>query len=227
MKLEFTKDADGQRQRTLVAVQQLVIGGWTGRDKEALAHHIEELKSIGVAPPTTTPCFYRCSIDLLTTETKLQVLGPDSAGEVEFVLFLLDDGLWVTVGSDHTDRRVEAYSIAVSKQLCPHPVAPILWRFDEIEKHWDRLMLRSYIREQGRDVLYQEGAVTTMLHPNDLLAAYRRAGGEVGVGTVMFGGTLSAIGGIRPSGQFTCELEDPVRGRRVTHSYATECLPIV
>lgn len=227
MKLEFSKDTGGQRQRASVSVHQLIIGGWTGRDKEALAHHIEELKSIGVAPPTTTPCFYRCSAGLLTTETKFQVLGPDSAGEVEFVLFTLDDGLWVTVGSDHTDRRVEAYSIAVSKQLCPHPVAPTLWRFDELEKHWDRLVLRSYIREQGRDVLYQEGGVTTMLHPNDLLAAYRRAGGEIGVGSVMFGGTLSAMGGIRPSRQFTCELEDPVRGRRITHSYETDCLPIV
>jgi len=180
-----------------------------------------------VAPPTSTPCFYRCSANVLTTETKIQVLGPDSSGEVEFALFTLADGLWVTVGSDHTDRRVEAYSVAVSKQLCPHPVAPKLWRFDDVEKHWDRLILRSYIREDGRDLLYQEGGVTTMLHPTDLLAAYRRSGGEAGAGTVMFGGTLTVIGGIRPSRHFTCELEDPVRGRQITHRYETDCLPIV
>lgn len=227
MQTLLVADSSAQPREASIAVRNLVIGGWTGRDKRAVAHHVEELKRIGVAPPTRTPCFYRCAASLLTTEATIQVLGPDSSGEVEFVLFTLDDGLWITVGSDHTDRRVETYSVAVSKQLCPRPVASQLWRFVDVEKHWDQLILRSYIREDGRDLLYQEGRVTTMLHPNDLLAEYRRCGGEVGVGTAMFGGTLPAIGGIRPSRHFTCELEDPVRGRRITHSYETECLPIV
>jgi hypothetical protein len=35
------------------------------------------------------------------------VSGPDSSGEVEFVLLAKPDGLWVTLGSDHTDRKAE------------------------------------------------------------------------------------------------------------------------
>ena len=37
---------------SVVEIDQLVIAGWTGRDVAALNHHIEELKAIGVQPPS-------------------------------------------------------------------------------------------------------------------------------------------------------------------------------
>jgi len=226
MRLDCTFLTDGHSRSAPVEIHSLVIGGWTGRDPAAVAHHVEELKALGVAPPAQTPCFYRCASTLLTTAPRFEVLGTESAGEVEFVLFMLDDGLWVTTGSDHTDRKVESYSIAVSKQVCHKAVAPQLWRFADVEDHWDELILRSRIRENGADLLYQEGRVTAMLHPRDLMQAYRRAGGELSSGTAMFGGTLAVRGGIRPARHFTCELEDPVRGRKIVHSYETNALPV-
>ena len=36
-------------------IDDLVIAGWTGRDVAALEHHIEELKAIGVQPPSKVP----------------------------------------------------------------------------------------------------------------------------------------------------------------------------
>ena len=62
--------------------------------------------------------------------------------ELEAVLFSLEDGLWVGVGSDHTDRRTETFNISVSKQACPKPVGPQLWRYSEVADHWDQLILR-------------------------------------------------------------------------------------
>ena len=53
---------------------------------------------------------------------------------MEFVILKLDDGLWVGVGSDHTDRKVESYNVTVSKQLCGKPIAPTLWRYDDTEE---------------------------------------------------------------------------------------------
>jgi hypothetical protein len=214
------------RQARRVAIEQLVIAGWTGRDRAAVQHHIDELAAIGVAPPATVPCFYRCSAGLLTSAPRIQVLGQESSGEVEFVLLFLEDGLWVGVGSDHTDRRVESYSIAVSKQMCHKPLSAELWPMAELEGHWDRLELSAVIEEEGRSATYQEGAVTAMLAPTDLLDAYRAAGGEPRPGTVMFGGTLVARGGVRPARRFECRLNDPVRGRRLVHRYETECLPL-
>ena len=41
----------------------------------------------------------------------------------------------------------------------------------------------------------------------------------------MFCGTLAVHGGIAPAEQFEMELEDPVLGRKITHSYEIETLP--
>ena len=50
--------------------------------------------------------------------TEIEVSGPDTSGEVEYVLVQRPDGLWVTVGSDHTDRKAETVGVSLSKQLC-------------------------------------------------------------------------------------------------------------
>ena len=226
MWLEMTCQAVGASVPRRIRVDDLVIAGWTGRDKAAVQHHIDELAAIGVAPPASVPCFYRCSPGLLTTEPSIQVLGGDSSGEVEFVLVFLEDGIWVAVGSDHTDRKVESYSIAVSKQMCPKPISAGLWPLREIEDHWDRLQLSSLIEEGGRTATYQEGAVTAMLAPADLLQAFRAAGGEPRPCTVMFGGTLAARGGVRPASRFECRLTDPIAGRSLIHRYETRSLPV-
>jgi hypothetical protein len=42
----------------------------------------------------------------------------------------------------------------------------------------------------------------------------------------MFGGTLAAIGGIRPADCFEGELEDPVLGRRISFAYDVRQLPV-
>ena len=90
----------------------LVIAGWTGRDEAALEKHIREIEVLGVNPPKSTPVFYRVSASLLTYDDAIEVSGGDTSGEVEFVLLSRPDGLWVTVGSDHTDRKAEAKAAA-------------------------------------------------------------------------------------------------------------------
>lgn len=204
----------------LVTVRDLVIAGWTGRDVAKVQEHIEELAHLGVNPPPSVPCYYRVSLDLVTTDPQLQVLGADSSGEAEPVLMSLDDGLWVGLGSDHTDRVVEAYSVNVSKQICQKPLADTLWPFAEVAPHWDQLILRSYIFETGAWTLYQEGTLASIRTPQDIMARYDASkDGTIPVGTVMLCGTLAAKGGIRPSTGWRVELEDPVLKRTISHSY--------
>ena len=198
-------------------VTQLVIAGWTGRDEAALRKHILELAEIGVKPPRTTPIFYRVSASLLTYEKAIQVSGIDTSGEVEFVLLAKPDGLWVTVGSDHTDRKAETIGVSLSKQLCQKPIASDAWRYDEVKPHWGQLMLRAW----ADDKLYQEGPVTAMRSPEDLMARH-----PLKAGWAMFCGTLAAKGGIRPAGVFRMELEDPVRKRKLKHEYRIDVLPV-
>ena len=211
---------------TSIPIAQAVIAGWTGRDADAVEKHIRELETLGVQRPATTPIFYRVSAARLTTDDSIEAVGEASGGEVEFVLLQHDGRLWVGAGSDHTDREVEKYGVTVSKQMCEKPVAPVFWAFDDVAPHWDRLILRARVVEGGKRMLYQEGAVTAMLDPAALIARHV-ASGRLPDGTLMFCGTLAANGGVRPTGEFAFELEDPVLGRKIAHAYRVRTLPIL
>lgn len=221
--LTFDRIAATGTDRIAVEITTLVIAGWAGRDEEAVRHHIEELAAIGVPPPSSVPVYYRAAAANLTQAPVLEVLGPDSSGEVEPVIVSLADGLWLGLGSDHTDRKAEAAGIALSKQLCGKPVGTTLWRFEEVEAHWDALEIRATATIDGVATIYQQGLLSALRHPRDLMAR----GPALPAGSLMFCGTLGAIGGIRPSSHFAMELRDPVLGRTLRHAYGIAILPVV
>jgi hypothetical protein len=223
--LEFHLAArQGDSQRIGFNIATLIVAGWTGRDEAALRHHIEELAAIGVPRPSSVPVFYRNSGLNVTQASRVEVLGPDTSGEAEPVVVAHDGRLWLTVGSDHTDRKAETMGIALSKQLCAKPVGRDLWLLDDVAGHWDQLKLRAFATIDGRRVTYQEGTLAGMRTPADLIARY---GSALAPGTVMFCGTLGAIGGIRPASRFEVELEDPVLNRTLKHAYDVDILPVV
>jgi hypothetical protein len=205
-------------------IKHLVIAGWTGRNVEALEKHIRELEALGVKRPKSTPIFYRVSADLLTTRPSIEVLGTGSTGEVEFVLFSLADGLWVGLGSDHTDRKAETIGVSLSKQMCAKPISATAWRYEDVRPHWDQLMLRSEVRHGGERQLYQEGSVATMRSPDELIKLYS-GGGQLPTGIAMFCGTLAVHGNIAFADRFEMELIDPVLGRTISHAYTISTLP--
>jgi hypothetical protein len=209
-----------------IALRTAVVAGWTGRDPVAREKHIAELMALGVARPATTPIYYRVSASRLTTANQIEAVGESSSGEVEVVLIRDAGKVWVGVGSDHTDRKVETYNVTISKQMCDKPIAPELWPFDDVREHWDSLILRSWIEEGGERRLYQEGAVAAMLVPDTIVAGFEPKG-ELADGTAMFCGTLAARGGIRPSSRFSFELTDPVRNRQIAYAYDIVTLPNV
>jgi hypothetical protein len=225
-KLSFVAERETGAARITVPVTKLVVAGWTARDTAAIEHHIEELAVLGVPRPSHYPLYYRVARNQLVQGGELQAVGPDTSGEAEFVLVSHGGELWVTAGSDHTDRKAEAQSVALSKQLCGKVVAGRAWRLADVAGHWDRLILRSFIREHGKRVRYQEGSVAAMRSPADLIAG-STGGAPFNDGTVMFCGTLPAIGGIRPAERFAFELEDPVLGRKIAHAYDVTMLPVI
>jgi hypothetical protein len=224
--LAFTLDARGSRTPLTLSIRQAVVAGWTGRDPVARDKHIAELAAIGIAPPASTPIYYRVSARRLTTAERIECTGPDSSGEVEFVLIGSQGRVYVGLGSDHTDRKVEAYSITVSKQMCDKPLAPVVWDLDEVNDHWDAIVLRSFAWIGGERVLYQEGKLDGMLPVADLVAGGFGAAG-IPDGCAMFGGTFAAKGGIRPASRFEYEIEDPVLGRSIRHGYDVVELPVL
>lgn len=213
-----------------VTPRQFVIAGWTGRDAAAIDHHIDELEALGVPRPSSVPLYYRAGAALLTQSTTLEVLGPDSSGEAEPVLFGAGGEWWISVGSDHTDRRVETYSVAVSKQMCAKPIAAQAWRWRDVVGHQDELQLRSRILEEGHWVPYQSGSLAA-IRPLEFLRTHAFPTGDI-EGCFVSCGTLGAIKnakgeGIRPAGQMELEIHDPRLGRSIVHRYAVDNLPIV
>jgi hypothetical protein len=224
--LAFTIDAQGMTTPLTLPIDQAVIAGWTGRDPVARDKHIAELEAIGIARPATTPIYYRVSARRLTTADSIEVSGSDSSGEVEFVLIGWQGRIFVGLGSDHTDRKVETYSVTVSKQMCDKVMASVLWELEEVADHWDRMILRAYAWIGGERVLYQEGTLDGMLPVAELI---RGLFGSAGLpdGCAMFGGTFAAKGGIRPASRFEYELEDPVLKRSIRHAYDVIELPVL
>lgn len=203
-------------------IEQLIIAGWTGRDADAVQHHIDELARIGVSPPSQVPLFYRVSSTLLTQAPEIEVLGEATSGEVEPLIVNIDGAVWLGLGSDHTDRKLETVSVAVSKQVCLKPISAELWRLNEIAAHLDDLILRCWIEEAGEWTLYQQGTLANILPLQDLA---ERAG--LAPRGAMLCGTLSAIGPVRTAGAHRMELVDEMLGRSLHLDYRVKFLPVV
>ena len=214
-----------------VTPTDLVIAGWTGRNSAAIEHHIHELEALGVPRPSTVPLYYRVSHQQLTQADAVQALGSESSGEAEPVLFFTQGEWWLTVGSDHTDRQVETYSVAVSKQMCAKPVARVAWRWADVVSRQDELFLRSRIWEDGAWVLYQEGQLSGIRPLESLRDGYWKPGAAQ-EGNFMFCGTFAAIANaqglaIRPVPRMQLEIEDRPFKRSLEHVYDTHTLPVV
>ncbi len=207
-------------------IDRLVVAGWVGKDRAALQKHIDELAELGIAPPSRTPTYMNLTPAILTTDRRLQVVGANSSGEVECIVITARDGQrYLGVGSDHTDREFEQFSIPASKQMCAKPVAPDAWPFGEVEDHLDALILRSWMTRDGQRRLYQEGQLAKNRSPVELLENLPQGCVSSGESFCLFCGTFAAIGGLSYGERFEFELFDPILQRSITHGYEVEVRP--
>ena len=98
----------------------------------------------------------------------------------------------------------------------------------DVADHWDELQVRSRIVENGTEVLYQEGTLSSLRTPQELIKGFGDgAAGTLPDGTGMTCGTVAVIGGIRPANVFEMELFDPQLKRALRHRYCLMILPEV
>jgi len=177
----------------VIAPTHLVVAGYTGRDQEAVRHHIDELAAIGVPEPETIPAFYTMDVDRLTTDAVIEVTGASTSGEVEPVLIRANGTYYLTVGSDHTDREMETVDIRLSKAVCPKPIASTVIELGDPPAlvDWDAIEVRCWVDGE----LYQEGTLASMLPITRVLAEWDQLTGSSDVTLVLFGGTKPLIDG--------------------------------
>lgn len=203
-----------------VSFNKLVMAGYTGRNQAEVQAHIDELRAHGIPAPEHIPILYACSPELLTTADQITVLGGTTSGEAEFVLVPYEGEILVGVGSDQTDRKLEATDIPRAKQLCAKVMSSDTWRLADLVTHWDELILRSWIGEAGEETLYQEGSLARMMEPDSILSYLHEHTSGPADDAIVFSGTLPILGGhFRPTVRFTAELVDPTHGSRLRCSY--------
>ena len=109
---------------------------------------------------------------LLTNETLIEVQGPQTSGEAEFVIFTYNDSLYLTVGSDHNDRSLgvmwtemlgKVDDTAKSKQMVPAVMSDKSWLYEDIKSHWYILIVSSKVTFSNKLVLYQQYQLSQLL----------------------------------------------------------------
>jgi len=204
--------------------EAVVIAGFTGRDREAVEAHLDELRDLGVPTPDSVPCFYLAPGSAAVQSDRLVTVGSETSGEAEVVLVFDGDDVLLTLGSDHTDRAAEAVDIALSKRVCPKILARDAWPFAAVEDRLDRLVLTSWI-DHETETAYQHGLLGELMDLRELsdTVPYSARPDRV----VLFTGTLAAIGGIRPSTRFRARLDDPEAERSIELDYRIDVLDVL
>ena len=212
-------ETDGRVQAIEAAIDQVLLVGYSGRDRAAVLEHIHELELLGVRPPERVPTIYPVRSELLTTESRLVLDTAETSGEAEFFFLGSAYGWLVGVGSDHTDRRCEAIDVAASKSRCGKVLSREVWRLSALEAHWDRLELRAWTTDAGGRRPYQQGRLETLLPVPQLIAEVERSGFAT-ERRLIFGGTLPTLGGFAFGSHFEVELLDPVLQRQLRCAYS-------
>ncbi|MGK9044692.1 DUF2848 family protein [Mammaliicoccus vitulinus] len=197
--------------------------GYSGRDVNKTKAHINELKALGVPEPDSIPEIYHLEPYLFRQEKNISIIGERSSGEAEIVVIFDGENRYVTLGSDHTDRELETVSIHKSKQLCAKPIAQSLWKFEDVEKHWDDLELRSYVQEDGEWTLYQEDKVSGILPYEKLIESLNEFGANLNK-TVVYCGTVPLVNGFKYPEKFKAELVDSVQNKTIRLEYGVSKL---
>ncbi|MPZ14898.1 MAG: DUF2848 domain-containing protein [Chloroflexi bacterium] len=172
-------------------VRRVILAGYTGRDRETVLRHIRELETEGIAPPPSVPVHYPGLLDGVQVNGTVPARLGWASGEIEFVLFVAGEAVYVGVGSDHTDRDLERASIEASKQAAGKVVGADVWLLESLLPQWDELVLRSWVTQGTMRVLYQQGTLGMIMPPHDLLGLVPVA--DRGPGLVLYSGTVPLI----------------------------------
>jgi len=226
-KVKLYVQRDEKEEEILFEVRRMVNAGYTGRNQEAVRSHIEELKKEKIPAPDSIPTAYEVISKLLYFVDEIEVVGEKTSGEAEFVLLCSRTGVFIGVGSDHTDRELEAVSIIKSKQVCPNVMSKCVWKLSDVRKDWDEIILRSWVKDdRGDKLLYQEAPLTTILPPEDLMNFVKNKLDDKDLdGVAIFSGTVSIIPEkINFGSYFEAELHNPGTGKRLDCTYRVKVL---
>lgn len=216
--LEFTVQKSGA---TLIVEPSIVaLAAFTGRDQVSVKAHLDELSQLGVEVPKVCPVVYAVTTDRVTTASVIEVLHTETSGELEFAIILKNGQRYIGVASDHTDRRNEKLSIGIAKQLVQRVISREVWCFEDVADHWDQLVLKSYVMDNGYRRLYQSSTAGHILPVDAIIACVAQQSRKPLDEAIIFSGTVPLIDGVTCyAPRFEAELSDPQTGRTLSARY--------
>lgn len=224
MENKLIMSIQGSVEKLEIYVENIFNAGYAGVDQDKVQEHIDELSKLGVATPTTIPTLYPVSNQLATYADTFQVQHHETSGEIEYVLIWSNDEMYVTVGSDHTDRKLETFSVPMSKQACPNILAQDVWKFEDVADHWSQIELTCWIKSDGKEELYQKGNCGDLMSPQALIENFKQMNIDQN-GNIFYSGTIGTVGSSLAYGdEYVIEMKDPVLDRVITHHYRLEYL---
>ena len=221
MKLELVLENKQGRRELAFRYNRMINAGYVGKNQEEVRRHIEELAAKGIPGPKSIPVLFPVVCHALTTDSAIEVYGSETSGEVEYVLCVVrEDEVYVGLGSDHTDRHLEEVDIPRAKQICPNLMAQTVWPLEEVEPHWDDLLMSANVIKDGKDNRYQEGRLGLLLNPVELMSFVKSKVSGPLENLIIFSGTMGMLTGEFVFGQvFSAKLIDEKLNRRLELSY--------
>ena len=228
MVLHLTVDKLAEAIEVEFNVSRVYNLGFTIRDPEKMQAHLDEVEKEGVPPPSTDnpPIIFPISAWATITDSVIPVQYRTTSGEIEIVTIVCNDEVYVGVGSDHTDRELEAINIPWAKQVTPNVLAPTVWAWGDVADHWDEILLESYVFEGEEQKLYQQAGVDEFWTPIEMVESLHGRIKPVKDGClVLFSGTVVSVDGkLNYARQWLLSMIDPVLNRRIDHRYQVEVL---
>jgi len=220
-KLTVTVDsATGAEQRTF-DVSRVYNLGFTIRDTEKMQAHLDEVVGVHVDWPDRPPVIFPISPWATIVSDDVPIQYKTTSGEIEIVMIVDDGQLYVTCGSDHTDRELEKTDIPWSKQVAPNIVASTVWPWTDVKDHWEQVQMESYV--DGK--LYQKAGVAEFWSPEEMVDSVKGRIPELPGARVFFSGTVVSVDELMDFGlQWTLKMIDPVAGRTIQHDYKVSVL---
>jgi Protein of unknown function (DUF2848) len=197
--------------------------GFTIRDAAKMQAHLDEVEKEGVPRPHTDnpPIIFPISSWATITDSHVPVQYGKTSGEIEIVTLVWGAEVYVGVGSDHTDRALEAVDIPWSKQVTPNILAPVVWRWQDVAAHWDAVQMESFVTEGGQRKLFQKAGVAEFWTPIEMRdSLHGRIVPVTEGGMVLFSGTVVSVDHqLSYAREWTIRMTDPVLGRTIEHTY--------
>ncbi|MCI5643696.1 MAG: DUF2848 domain-containing protein [Peptoniphilus sp.] len=198
---------------------KVYVIGYAGRDMKKTQEHIDELeRELGVKPPKRIPTIFEVSKEIVTQDTELKFVGGQTSGEVEYIILIKEGKIYITVGSDHTDRGLESVSIFKSKQVCLKPIAKEIWDYDDVKDHWDSIRLISNQVINGKEIEYQNDTLGSILPVEKIITELKERVGDI-ENSIIYSGTVPLVDGFKYGNKFNSKMVDDVLGKTINLNY--------